>query len=45
MNYIHNDVKLENICIGHERTDQLILIDFGLANKYLNSLRQHVKKE
>eukprot|EP00353_Schmidingerella_taraikaensis_P010003 CAMPEP_0185569004 /NCGR_PEP_ID=MMETSP0434-20130131/1771_1 /TAXON_ID=626734 ORGANISM="Favella taraikaensis, Strain Fe Narragansett Bay" /NCGR_SAMPLE_ID=MMETSP0434 /ASSEMBLY_ACC=CAM_ASM_000379 /LENGTH=396 /DNA_ID=CAMNT_0028183663 /DNA_START=258 /DNA_END=1450 /DNA_ORIENTATION=+ len=34
LNFIHNDVKLENILVGHHDTDRIYLIDFGLASHY-----------
>jgi len=31
MGYVHNDIKLENILVGHQDSDRVYLIDFGLA--------------
>ena len=30
----HNDLKLENIVIGHKNPERFILIDFGLASRF-----------
>ena len=42
--FVHNDVKLENIVIGHQDTHRIYLIDFGLAARYMNDENQHVAK-
>ena len=34
MGYVHNDIKLENIVVGHHDSDRLYLIDFGLSTRY-----------
>jgi len=34
MNFIHNDLKLENILVGREDPNQIYLIDFGLATRW-----------
>jgi len=43
--YIHNDLKLDNIIVGHKDPHQIYLIDFGLSCKYLNEDGSHVKKQ
>lgn len=35
LGYIHNDLKLENILVGHKDPDMVYLIDFGLSPSYL----------
>jgi serine/threonine protein kinase len=32
--FVHRDLKLENIVIGHKNTKQAYLIDFGLATRF-----------
>ena len=34
MGFIHNDVKLENLVVGHEDSNKLYLIDYGLASRF-----------
>ena len=34
LGYVHNDIKLQNVVIGQLDTDQVYLIDFGLATRY-----------
>jgi serine/threonine protein kinase len=36
--YVHNDIKLENILIGHKNTSKIYLIDFGLSQPYIDPL-------
>jgi len=31
LGHVHNDLKLENVLIGHKDPDVIYLIDFGLA--------------
>ena len=33
-NYVHNDIKAQNLLTGAEATDRIFLVDFGLACKY-----------
>ena len=43
---MHNDVKLENLLVGHTDTDRLYLIDFGLASHYLDEeTGEHIEKK
>ena len=44
MGFVHNDVKLENIVVGHSDSNQLYLIDFGLSMRYRNPDGSHVEK-
>jgi len=44
LGYVHNDLKLENIVIGHEDKSLIYLIDFGLSTKYLDKDGKHVKQ-
>ncbi len=41
MNFLHNDVKTENILVGHHDTDIVYLIDFGLATRYIRPDGKH----
>jgi casein kinase 1, epsilon len=46
MNFLHNDLKLENIVIGDTDPETTYLIDFGLATRYLNpETQKHIPKE
>ena len=45
LNYIHNDLKLENILIGHKDPSTIYLIDFGLTQTYLDENGKHIEKE
>lgn len=45
LGYVHNDVKMENILVGHDDTDVVYLIDFGLTYTYLNENGGHIKKQ
>ena len=36
LGYVHNDLKLDNILLGHKDPDQIYLIDFGLACRFLD---------
>jgi serine/threonine protein kinase len=36
LGYVHNDIKLENILIGHKDPAKIYLIDFGLSQPYVN---------
>ena len=48
--YLHNDIKLNNICIGDDMSlphakhslYKVRLIDFGLASKYTNQIGSHI---
>ncbi len=41
MNFLHNDVKIENILVGQNDSDIVYLIDFGLAKHYLEPNGAH----
>ena len=43
-NYIHNDIKLENIVVGHQDPDKIYLIDFGLTQKFVDLNGDHIEK-
>lgn len=45
MNFVHNDIKLENILVGHKNSNVVYLIDFGLASHYLDESGQHIQKK
>ena len=45
MGYVHNDLKLDNIIVGHKDPQQIYLIDFGLTCKYLLDDGTHSKKK
>ena len=36
LGFLHNDVKLENILMGHQDTNKLYLIDFGLSMPFID---------
>ena len=42
-NYIHRDIKPQNILIGINNPNFIYLIDFGLAKKYKSDRGNHVK--
>mmetsp|Transcript_10785 Transcript_10785/g.13522 ORF Transcript_10785/g.13522 Transcript_10785/m.13522 type:complete len:120 (+) Transcript_10785:496-855(+) len=44
MNFLHNDIKQENMVVGHHDSDQLYLIDFGLSLSYLKEDGTHIAK-
>ena len=44
LNYLHNDVKPDNILIGHTDPEQIYLIDFGISTRYLDTHGTHVEK-
>lgn len=46
LGFVHNDLKLENILIGHKDSKVLYLIDFGLAQLYIDRTTDvHIEKE
>ena len=45
MNFVHNDIKLENVLVGHTNSNMLYLIDFGLASPYLADDGTHLQKK
>ena len=42
MNFLHNDVKTENILVGQKGTEVVYLIDFGLASNYMGADGKHL---
>ena len=45
MNFVHNDLKLENILIGRDDPNQIYLIDFGLAHRWKDPItNRHISK-
>lgn len=45
LGYVHNDLKLENILVGHKDADLVYLIDFGLTQTFLTDDGIHTEKE
>jgi serine/threonine protein kinase len=45
MGYVHNDLKLDNILVGHKDPQLIYLIDFGLTCKYQEEDGTHSKKK
>ena len=45
LNYVHSDVKLENILVGHQDSQTLYLIDFGLSTKFIEQDGTHQKRQ
>lgn len=41
--YVHNDLKLDNILVGHRDPQNIYLIDFGLACRYMDNEGRHTK--
>ena len=41
MNFLHGDIKSENVLVGHYDTEVVYLIDFGLAEPYLDEQGRH----
>lgn len=44
-NYIHNDIKEDNICVGHENANVIFLIDYNISPKFRDATGKHVVKE
>ena len=45
MNFVHNDLKLENLVVGRDNPNEIYLIDFGLASLWQDEeTKQHVGK-
>lgn len=42
LGFVHNDIKLENILVGHKESNLIHLIDFGLASPYQNTDGSHI---
>ena len=45
MGFLHNDIKLENIVVGHKDSERLYLIDFGLTYRFRNPDQTHIEKQ
>lgn len=46
LGYVHNDIKLENILIGHKDPSKIYLIDFGLSQSYIDrETGKHIEKK
>ena len=45
MGFIHNDLKLDNILVGHKEPQNIYLIDFGLSCRYIEADGSHVEKK
>ena len=43
--YLHNDLKLDNILVGHSDPQNIYLIDFGSATKFRDDEGRHVSKK
>jgi serine/threonine protein kinase len=44
LNIMHNDIKLENVLVGKNDASKLYLIDFGLANTFVDDDGNHTTK-
>ena len=43
-NFIHRDIKPDNFLMGHnKKAHKVYIIDFGLANSYLDINGNHIK--
>lgn len=45
LGFVHNDLKLENILVGHKDPDRVYLIDFGLTQEYNDENGVHLEKQ
>lgn len=47
MGYLHNDLKPDNIMVNQRKNGgyELMLIDFGLCSKYIDSEGKHIENE
>ena len=45
LNYVHNDLKFENVVIGFNNPEKIYLIDFGLSVKFVDDNGKHVEKQ
>ena len=43
-NYIHNDIKEDNMVIGHEDPNDIFLIDYNISKRYKDEKGKHVEK-
>ena len=44
LGYVHNDLKPENMVVGHTDPSTIHLIDFGLATKFREEDNSHIPK-
>ena len=44
-NYIHNDIKEDNMVIGHEDPNEIFLIDYNISKNFMDSNDRHVEKK
>lgn len=45
LGFVHNDIKLDNILVGHKDPNQIYLIDFGLSCKYMDPDGKHTRRK
>lgn len=46
LGFVHNDIKLANMVVGHQDSDCLYLIDFGMSSRYIDkNSGQHLPKK
>jgi serine/threonine protein kinase len=45
MGFVHNDLKLDNILVGHKDPHLIYLIDFGLTCRFVNSEGSHTRRK
>ena len=44
LSFLHGDLKLDNILVGHHDSNRLYLIDFGLSERYKDESGSHLPK-
>jgi serine/threonine protein kinase len=45
VNFVHNDLKMENIVIGKNNPHKLYLIDFGMSQTFVDETGKHITKK